>query len=298
MPKTLQVLQDIFVGSSYQSRAVMAALVQTDLFAAQATAPGSSWDGPRQRRLSAEQVWDSLVVLNTDDPDQLPKYQPAEKVLQLYQALGALDPQGLTRLAQDVIQRQTLAKQMRQEIKQIAKQAQAAKKAGDATKAKKLTQLVKQKRKTMVTMTEYADAGSQADEIIGMLRVGGARRYLAKVPTLRALYLPAPAPPEHFLRTFGQSDRVIPAGSHQQATVPQALLLMNGLADQVLSRRGSPLMNGIREAIDPVTYAYQAILARAPSAEEYQSAQQLYEEYGAADVVWALVNTHEFIFWF
>ena len=58
------------------------------------------------------------------------------------------------------------------------------------------------------------------------------------------------------------------------------------------------LMQQLRTADDPVRTAYTAILSRQPSSDEYHAAQTLAQRYGIADVVWSLVNTHEFLFGF
>jgi hypothetical protein len=44
----------------------------------------------------------------------------------------------------------------------------------------------------------------------------------------RAAELPSPAPRGHFLREFGQSDREIIENANDEASVPQALTMMNG----------------------------------------------------------------------
>ena len=219
LPKTMAVLQEIFVQSDYQSRLLSPSWCRR-ISLPPPLPPPVLGGMARANGLSAEQVWDSLVTLNRSAPDQEPAYDPAQQVLDLYRSLRSLDTAGLVRTAEEVLKRQGFAQQKRQEIKALKQQAQAANQAGDPTAAQQFKRQAKEQRQALLAVTEAraeTPEHAQASDIMNMMRMGGQRRNIARQPTLRALYLPAPAPPEHLLRTFGQSDRVIPDGSHQQA---------------------------------------------------------------------------------
>ncbi len=47
---------------------------------------------------------------------------------------------------------------------------------------------------------------------------------------MRASELEQPAPPGHFLREFGQSERLLADGGVKSGSVPQVLMMMNGQA--------------------------------------------------------------------
>lgn len=126
------------------------------------------------------------------------------------------------------------------------------------------------------------------------------RAQVAKT-TLRAAELESPAPRGHYLREFGQSDRETIENANNEASVPQALAMMNGsLLPQILSRY-SQLMLTVNKAPypdDKVDAAYMTILARKPAASE-KAAWLKAQESGLSsmdDLVFALLNTQQFIF--
>jgi hypothetical protein len=119
---------------------------------------------------------------------------------------------------------------------------------------------------------------------------------------LRASEIESPAPRGHYLREFGQSDREVVENANNEASVPQALAMMNGqLLPQILNRY-SQLMLSIRKAQYPdeqLEAAYLSILSRAPTAREKQIWHQAADTRGLSkmdDLIYALLNTQQFIF--
>lgn len=119
---------------------------------------------------------------------------------------------------------------------------------------------------------------------------------------LRASELGSPAPRGHFLRTFGQSDRDTIENANPEASVPQALNLMNGPVASALIQPTSVLAQNvskparIEEKIDTV---YLSLLSRRPTNNERQLLMQVANQRGdkaVADMVHALLNTGEFLF--
>jgi hypothetical protein len=118
---------------------------------------------------------------------------------------------------------------------------------------------------------------------------------------VRAAELPSPAPRGHYLREFGQSDRETTENANLDASVPQALALMNSaLLPRVLDRF-SQLMLSLRDASTPDAQAdaiYLTLLSRQPTTHEreaWQAAQQTGLT-SAEDLIYALLNTRQFIF--
>ena len=118
---------------------------------------------------------------------------------------------------------------------------------------------------------------------------------------LRAAEIESPAPRGHYLREFGQSDREIIENSNNEASVPQALALMNGqLLPQIVDRY-SQLMLTVDlapSADEKVAAAYMAVLSRKPTAREKGLWRQA-QDNGLStveDLIYALINTREFIF--
>jgi hypothetical protein len=117
---------------------------------------------------------------------------------------------------------------------------------------------------------------------------------------MRASELDSPAPRGHFLRTMGQSDRDFIENANPNASIPQALTLMNG---DLISKKGilspySPLVHGIAHADDKIEAVYLALLARPPaSAEKAKFNASLTDESDAVSaLVYAILNTKQFIF--
>ncbi len=77
-------------------------------------------------------------------------------------------------------------------------------------------------------------AGGNAKSLVGEFQGGTPQQRFGMI-LARASELPQPAPETHFLRLFGQSDRLITDTSTTDGSVPQALMLMNGGAGQLIS---------------------------------------------------------------
>jgi len=118
----------------------------------------------------------------------------------------------------------------------------------------------------------------------------------------RASELESPARRGHFLREFGQSDREVIENASYHASVPQALNLLNGQIVEALTNKFAVFGSRINEAGDPeekTKMIFQAMLTREPTEKEMDIARAEITEHGdeAYDgLVWALLNTQQFIF--
>lgn len=120
----------------------------------------------------------------------------------------------------------------------------------------------------------------------------------ARSEWMRASELDSPAPRGHFLRTMGQSDRDFVENANPNTTIPQALALMNG---DFISSKGvlspySPLMHSVAEAADKVDAIYLALLSRKPTAEERAKLPTAGDSRTVESLIYALLNTKQFIF--
>lgn len=117
----------------------------------------------------------------------------------------------------------------------------------------------------------------------------------------RASELPQPLPAGHFLRQFGQSDREIIGDGSTEGTVPQLLALFNGPITHIMLEAGSVVHREVIGArpTDRLTVVFLSILGRMPTDEEriasYKEIQEN-EAAGMGNVIWALLNTREFLF--
>ncbi len=118
----------------------------------------------------------------------------------------------------------------------------------------------------------------------------------------RASELNQPSPAGHFLREFGQSDRELVENASHDASVTQALAMLNGQTLSSVTNRYSVLMREMRgeKFEDRLDTIYLTMLSRLPSEKE----KAVFREAWAADpesgtvtgIVWTVLNTRQFLF--
>ena len=119
---------------------------------------------------------------------------------------------------------------------------------------------------------------------------------------MRASELEQPTPPGHFLREFGQSDRLTIDGGSREGSSPQVLMLMNGKAQKMLTNKESLIfrtMEKVKSPADKVEVVFLSILSRKPTFREKDIVKKQLAEHGEtgyANIIWALINTREFAF--
>lgn len=118
----------------------------------------------------------------------------------------------------------------------------------------------------------------------------------------RASDLGSPAPPGHFLREFGQSDRELVENASDEASITQALALLNGPALGAVMNRYSVLSRSLegKSMTEKLDIIYLTLLSRAPTKRERQIFEQSWEANPesryAKDIVWTMLNTRQFLF--
>ena len=217
------------------------------------------FNGPLVRRLSAEQVWDSLIVT----------------------AVGTYADNVLLRRGDD--------------LKAMALPA------GKVTLAE---------IKNAVDRTKAAFSGSGK---AGPKKVGGgstmglANGYDGDKPVsrfslmlARASELPQPSPETHFLRLWGQGDRLLADSATNDGSVPQVLQMMNGSVGKLVADvRSAAIIDAMKAKTDEgeVTSLYLSYLSRKPTAKELAVASKsLMDGLALTDLAWVLANTREFLF--
>jgi hypothetical protein len=218
--------------------------------------------GPILRRMTAEQIWDSLVALTTADPEAITR---------------------------------TGAEQYKQWMNTDTTDLNSA----DAIMAYKadwgkIGQLTKYDG-TYVSRDDYVDG----------------------VQMFRASELRQPMPAGHFLRMFGQSDKQLIENQFTGGSSPQVMALLNGtITNKVLTSPDAYLIKEIAQGSgskrDNIDKIFLSVLSRYPTSEEKtvaQSGMRAKTDRGDSDkakleaeakaignVIWALVNTREFLF--
>ena len=118
---------------------------------------------------------------------------------------------------------------------------------------------------------------------------------------LRAAEIESPAPRGHYLREFGQSDRELVENGNLDASVPQALAMMNGTLLPEIMGAYSQLTLAISRAKYPdeqVDTIYTALLSRKPTPKEKEAWLHAQDKglTDTKDLIYALLNTQQFIF--
>jgi hypothetical protein len=218
--------------------------------------------GPILRRMTAEQLWDSLVALTTPDPE------------------------AITRKGWD---------QYREWMNT------------DTTTLKTADEIMAYKAKwnEIGKLTKYdGQYVSREDSVDG-------------VEMFRASELRQPMPAGHFLRMFGQSDKQLIENQFTGGSSPQVMALLNGtITNKVLTSPDAYLIKEIAQGSgskrDNIEKIFLSVLTRYPTSEEKsvaQSGMRAKTDRGMSDkekmeveadaignVIWALVNTREFMF--
>lgn len=331
--------------------------------------------GPLLRRMSAEQIWDSMVTLYKPAPDapNLSSRIASDSIIRqvewLDRSLNALTGEELAagaaevyavqqKLAADVRKAQEdlteAAKNndeegIRAAKKVVANQRRALDEAAEeivySMGFKKFAQLIREGK-----IEEQVEDADFAKEVASVLRtnkgqdmnIDEALKIMAKQQRarltaqqnarlkrdaeqlkvdrkkeltaltnwenvrdnfmVRAADLRSPAPNGHFLREFGQSDRELVSNANNDASVGQALMLLNGktftqlLNPYTMISRALDRAATAEETIDTV---YLSLFSRKATAEEKELLTPVVEGKGVigkGDALWTALNTRQFYF--
>jgi hypothetical protein len=119
---------------------------------------------------------------------------------------------------------------------------------------------------------------------------------------IRSADLRSPAPNGHFLREFGQSDRELVENASDDATVGQALMLLNGKTFTNLMNPYTMISRSIRKtetAEQTIDTIYLALFSRKATAEEQELLKGIVDKNtvtNKGDALWAVLNTRQFYF--
>jgi hypothetical protein len=182
---------------------------------------------------------------------------------------------------QEELRRQLAADaELQKKAQPLLRELAAARRAGDP---KKVQDIAQQLEALGLPLGQRAGRGREGDLV-------------------RASDLTQPAPVNHLLRQFGQSDRETVDAANASATVPQVLTLLNGFLDQRVLEGQSALRADLETAGDGVRrvrIAFLTTLNREPTdkeAADWRKAIAVHGEATIKDLVWVLCNSNEFRF--
>lgn len=236
------------------------------------------FQGPQLRRLTAEQAWDSYMTLVLGDPDKFKK--PLED---LYSKSASLDVYNPKLDAMTIIQKYVAFQKMGEKERALMGGSLA-----DAGGDMMMEGNSKSKGKGEAKAADTAMMDNASISYGGMV-------------LRRAAELEQPARAGHFLIDFGQSPRNLIDGSTKIGSVPQVLMMMNGKAQEMLTNPDSLIFRTMNKQKDPnqrVEALFMSVLSRRPTMVEKDIAKRALSsgDDGYANMIWALINTREFIF--
>lgn len=260
-----------------------------------------AFPGPILARMSAEQLWDSFVGLIVPDVDDRRGVQRTDQRYAMAKELVGKDSKEILAIAESESAIDKVRRDSQEKIRTLQKRLEQLEKLGNGKGAKQLKQEIAAVRKN----------ASAANSMSRSARYGGQRSKGKRVEArwkglpaylVRASELQSPAPNQHFLRQFGQSDRETIENSDRSANVPQILTLMNGPIYTELQKPQSLFNRNIKAASAPMEkleIIFVSILSRRPTIAEANALGPEFHSRGnkaAADISWALLNTREFAF--
>ena len=280
-PEVLNYIEKVMKGVGYRTRDFERILYHTRLFQRQVSpveaTPGMDYYfvGPQLRRMSAEELYDSFTVLsfgNTDDNINTSleyKWKAYQSDVDALMNLSAGKLVESSREAKDMDDQRRVYQRKNREI-QIA--ITKAKAAGNTREEQRLKRQQRQLRE---------DGRKKQEGMAGMSAVmNRSSRGSRAALNMRASEHPSPFRAGTMVRQFGGSDRNSPEAAHTDATIPQALTLLNGPAAAGTENRRSKIFEALAEIPNPeqrLEYLFLAFYSSRPSEAEKQDLLPLAE---------------------
>ena len=285
VPELLDHLEKLMIRVDYDLREFQRVLLNVKAFGREATNYEVAndqpyyFEGPILSRMSAEQLWDSFVSLavpyadeRVRDPkiieDKLDRFSEYQKKME------GLEPTKMVSLANKGAK---ASKHVLERMEKIQLELREAQKADDLAAAARLRREYSKVRNEQRTLFAKLIMGDDFDvrSLYGRGTTGktanDSRWKGYNSGLMRASEIVTPAPPGHFLREFGQSDREIIENANRQASVPQALTLLNGVIYGAVFSPHSPLsknLSRVDSEEEKIKVLFLSILNREPSKEE------------------------------
>lgn len=328
-PSLMRQLEKLMVDVDFDLRQFLRVLYNTNTYQREAMrteVPDDEkyfFQGPMLRRMTGEQMWDSLLTLTMADVDKtiVDPARRAESTYTRYEELINMPADELRKTVNKQKLRYSDPKKYRAMLtaerrkQQRKRQGQARERSQKmAAESAKKRELSRPLYKAYQVAKRAGDQEKMKEVKAKLLAIGidldrrpsrrtNSRNRRGRGTMARASEQQHPAPNGHMIRKFGQSDREQIQASHTEANVPQVLSMLNGyLEDRVLSNYSSELMKNIYAASsdrEKVRTAYLGVLNREPRGRELAVWEHEMDQGGrkvVKDLVWTLVNSHEFRF--
>ena len=301
-PQLMAYLSELIVDLDFDIRAYLKVLYNTRTY--QRMANREEWDssepyyfaGPLLRRMRAEELWDSFAGLVVPDLDERPGNTSQNTRYSEAKELVGMEPEAILEIAEDrakVAKKRTELQAQQRELRKQLQAAQANQRSRQVRALREEQNLLSKKIRMLGQNRVRRNRGADVNDP----RWKGLPREL-----VRASETVSPAPPRHFLRQFGQSDRETIENANDEANVPQILTLLNGPLYETLKKPNSvyrQVYEGAGNADQLLNRIYLTLLTRFPSEQERQQllpALRSDPQGATEDLTWALLNTRQFAF--
>ena len=271
-PEVLSYIEKVMKGVGYRTRDFERILYHTRLFQRQVSpveaTPGTDYHfvGPQLRRMSAEELYDSFTVLsfgNTDDKINTGLEYKWKTYQSDVDALLNLSASKLIDSSREAKEMDDQRRDYQRQNREIQIAINKAKAAGNSREEQRLKRRQRQLRE---------DGRKTQEGMVGMSAVinRSSRGSRAEI-NMRASEHPSPFRAGTMVRQFGGSDRNSPEAAHTDATIPQALTLLNGQVAASAENRRSKVFEALAEITNPeqrLEYLFLAFYSSRPSAAE------------------------------
>ena len=285
IPELLDHLEKLMVRVDYNLKEFQRVLLNVEAFDREAVnyeianVQPYYFEAPILTRMSAEQLWDSFISLSIPYPDERirdPRIieNKLDRFAEYHDKVVNLEPKAMVSLAGKAAK---ASKGVLSEMERIQKNIQEAQEADDREAVARLRREYGKARNEQRSLFAKLIMGDDFDVRSlynrGTNGIGKADSRWKGYSTglMRASEITTPAPPGHFLREFGQSDREIIENSNKQASVPQALTLLNGVIYGAVFSPQSPLSKNLSLADSDefkIRVLFLSLLNREPSKQE------------------------------
>jgi hypothetical protein len=299
-PEVLAYLETTMKGVDYDLRQFLRVLFLTKLFQRECETEEPALGvphlvrGPTLQRMSAEQLYDSFLVLTHGDVDDTQLKSHANKWTAYREQVSKLlnaETRDLMVLAESTKQAEDQFRDAQAKVRDAQKKLANAKNQEERKKLQAAYQTAR---------NEQSEARNQREPLSMMSMMGNGMQRRDKDFIARASEQPAPFNPGTLIREFGGSDRETPSSSDTTATVPQALALLNDPKTDIVANKKSPLGKRLLQIDSPkarLETIFLTLYSREPTSAEIERFTPLAANPETLrDLTRAMLTSNQFIF--
>ncbi len=314
-PELATLLEQAMQAVKYDLKEFLRILYHTQLFQREVTlaepSPGFAFHftGPVLRRLNAQEIRDSFITLASGNIDSQRNHsleEAWEKYRNSFTQLMTADSEQLKEIKQTIDRTEAQRRNFQKQRSLLRKQLRIAQDAKKMIEVRRLNAQLRKLRKNRDKKSrQETNEKAEKDPLIARVRPALGRNAQIAAPThpptqLRSSELPAPQRGGSFISEFGGSDAEAPSSAHTQATVPQALRLLNGNETDLLTRRKNSFAQNLKTLQSPaerLDFLFLSLYSAFPTAAEKAAfLPEVSKPESAATLARAILTSNRFLF--